>query len=193
MIGGAHLYNGIKAGLTTDRFGRSLSALNLNEGCYQIPPGNYFPTGQFTITVWCKLRAFGLWSNIVSFFNGILFDAIFFGFQASSSNPELSIFNGNISIADAKCPSAIQLNQWTHLTISFDQSLNFKIYVNANLTANANWNQPLKNTTRVYNFIGRADNYPGDKDLNAVLDELKIFNRALTQQEIQFEMNNDIY
>ncbi len=166
--------------------------MNLNEGCYRIPTGNYFPTGQFTITVWIKLKVYGFWSNIVSFFNGKLFDAIFFGFQSSSSMPELSIFNGNISIAGATSPS-IQLNEWTHLTISFDESLNFKIYVNANLTANSNWNKPLKNVTRIYNYIGRADNYPGDRDLNAIVDELKIFNRALTRQEIQFEMNNDIY
>ena len=52
-----------------------------------------------------------------------------------------------------------------------------------------NWNNSLINTTRILNYIGRGDNYPTQPDLNGTIDELKIFNRALSQQEIQFEMN----
>ena len=191
IIGGAHLFNGRNTGLTTDRFGRPLSALNLNEGSYQIPPGNYFPTGQFTITVWCKLRRNVFWSSIVSFFNGNHFDTIVLGFQNTYSIPVLEIFNGNILIANSASPSAIQLNVWTHLALSFDKNFNYRIYVNGNLVINANSIQPLKNTTRILNFFGRGDDYPVDKDLDAIIDEFKIFNRVLTQQEIKFEMNNN--
>ena len=69
VIGGAHLFNGTNAGLTEDRFGRPLSALNLNGGSYQLPSVNYFPTGRFTITVWIKLNNNGNWPSTVSFFN----------------------------------------------------------------------------------------------------------------------------
>ena len=51
----------------------------------------------------------------------------------------------------------------------------------------------MKNATRLFNFIGRTDNFPTIPDINAIIDELKIFNRALSQKEIQFEMNNNIY
>ena len=42
-----------------------------------------------------------------------------------------------------------------------------------------------------YNLIG-AGNLVSD-DLDADIDELKIFSRDLTKSEIQFEMNNDMY
>ncbi len=53
--------------------------------------------------------------------------------------------------------------------------------------------QKLNNNTRVFNYLGRSCNFAAgdDQDLNGVLDELKIFNKALSQQEIQNEMNND--
>ncbi len=76
MIGGAHLFNGKKAGLTNDIFDRTLSELNLNGGFYQIPSDNYFSAGQFKITVWCKLRQYGNWQNLFTSTNGIHFDTI---------------------------------------------------------------------------------------------------------------------
>ena len=56
IIEGAHLFNGSKAGLTSDRFGRPLSALILNgAGYYQLPPGNYFQAS-FTVSAWLYRR-----------------------------------------------------------------------------------------------------------------------------------------
>ena len=190
MIGGAHLYNGKKAGLTTDRFGRPLSALNLNRGYYQIPPGNYFPTGQFTITAWIKSRNFGYYPSVVTFANGYNFDTISFGFRDSIPiYSHFAIFNDNNLIASHPISSNILLGGWTYLTITFDKNLNIRIYVDANLADSSSSTQPLKNTTRVLNYVGRGDNYPTQPDIDAIIDELKIFNRALSQQEIQNEMN----
>ena len=191
VIGGAHLLNDINAGLTTDRFGRPISALDLNLGCYKIPNGNFFLTGQFTITVWIKLRDYGNYPCIVTFSGVNYLDLIFFGFNAASSRPEFSIYYGNTLIANSVSPLAIPLNEWTYLAITFDQNFNYLLYVNANLIKSANSNQSLKNITRTLNYVGRGW-YPNRPDLNGTIDELKMFNRALSQQEIQIEMNNNI-
>ena len=191
VIGGAHLFNGINAGLTEDRFGRPLSALNLNGGSYQLPSVNYFPTGRFTITVWIKLRQYGIWPSILTFWNGFKIDSIFLGFYSNSSNPEIAMYNNNTMIIDSVSTLAIQLNVWTHLAVTFDQLFNTRVFVNANLTKISNWNKPLKNITRLFNYIGRGENLR--PFLNGIIDELKLFNRALSQKEIQFEMNNNFY
>ena len=195
IIGGAHLYNGLNAGLTTDRFGRPLSALNLNQGCYQIPPGNYFQTGQLSITVWIKLQDNSFAPCIVSFSNGNELDTINFSIDQSTWKPYFGIYNGNSNIAYSLALSGIQLNEWTHLALTFDQNFNYLIYVNANLSIsdnlNVNLNQALKSTTRIYNYVGRGDDSSNQPNINATIDEFKIFNRALTKQEIQFEMNNN--
>ena len=81
------------------------------------------------------------------------------------------------------------MNEWTHLAFTFDQNLTNKIYINANLTISDSWHEPFNNITRIYNYVGRV-NDPDITDINGIIDELKIFNRALTQQEIHFEMNN---
>ena len=70
------------------------------------------------------------------------------------------------------------------MAFTFDQNLDANIYVNANLVISA---------TRILNYIGRGDFYPTQPVINAIIDELKIFNRALSQKEIQFEMKNNIY
>ena len=113
----------------------------------------------------------------------------------TTSRPEFSIFNVNSITADHVSQSAIQLNEWTHLAFTFDQYFKLGIYVNANLAISSymNLNQPLRNTIRIFNYIGRADGYPNQPDINAIIDELKIFNRALTQNEINFEMNNELF
>jgi hypothetical protein len=49
----------------------------------------------------------------------------------------------------------------------------------------------MESSISIY-YIGRGD-YSSQPDLNAKIDELKFFDRALTQQEIQFDMNNYIY
>ena len=45
------------------------------------------------------------------------------------------------------------------------------------------------------NYIGRSSwyEYADNIDADADFDELKIFNRGLTKQEILFEMNNEIF
>ena len=113
---------------------------------------------------------------IVSFDNGFHFEAIFFGFSVTTSRPDFSIFNVNSITADHVSQSAIQLNEWTHLTFTFDQYFKLGIYVNANLAISSymNLNQPLRNTTRILNYIGRGDFYPTQPVINAIIDELKI-------------------
>ena len=130
---------------------------------------------------------------IVTFSNENHFDTIFFGFDESSSKPNFGFINGYAQIAASFSPIEIQMNEWTHLAFTFDQNLNYRIYVNANLAVSSNSNQALKNTTRIFNYIGRGDNFPGDLYFNGIIDELKLFNRPLSQQEIQFEMNNNFY
>ena len=62
-------------------------------------------------------------------------------------------------------------------------------YFNASEVGSNVASQPLNNITRLYNYIGKscAGGYP---NLDGIVDELKIFNKELSQKEIEFEMNN---
>ena len=67
-----------------------------------------------------------------------------------------------------------------------------KIYYNGSLVGSSQTLQALNNKTRLYNLIGRSSNYAiGDPNIDAVLDELKIFNKELSQKEVELEMINN--
>ncbi len=70
-----------------------------------------------------------------------------------------------------------------------------KIYLNGTLVGNGTCSsnpacRPT-NVTRTLNFIGKSN--WGDANINAILDEIKIFSSALNQTEVQLEMTNDFY
>ena len=52
LIGNAHMSQGANTTFVSDRFGNENSALNLNGGWTQVPPGIYFNSPQITITAW---------------------------------------------------------------------------------------------------------------------------------------------
>ena len=64
------------------------------------------------------------------------------------------------------------------------------IYINAQQTASGPMTRP-RNVVRVNNHIGRSDLYPIDPNANAVIDDLRIFNRALDLNEITNLMNSN--
>ena len=61
-IGVAHMYCGVNASFTNDRFNNSNSAIDLNDGYYSIPPGEYV-CGDFTFSAWAYIR------NQLTYFN----------------------------------------------------------------------------------------------------------------------------
>ena len=60
------------------------------------------------------------------------------------------------------------------------------------MTGAANVTNRQLNVKRNISYIGKS-NWIADSNADADFDELKIFNRGLTKQEILFEMNNEIF
>ena len=194
VIGGAHLFEGYNAALTEDRFGRPLSALNLSIGYYKIPPGNYFQTGTFTITAWLKLRQHKRWARLIDFSNGwASIDAIFLNtYDPNSITSQFYLCNSTSKQIGRADSSLIPLNTWTHISMTYNStSTILKIYLNGTQNGISQTTQALMNIERLFNYIGRSSNFHGgDPHLDGVVDELKIFNKELSQKEIEFEMNN---
>ncbi len=189
VIGEAHLFNGSKACLTSDRFDRPISALSLNNGYYQMPSINYFPTGEFTITAWIYIRACNAFSRMFDFFNGPSIESIRLIICNPSNKTRFAYNNGTIQVNNLDT-SLLPFNKWNHIALSFGNN-NMSIYYNGIFNGSNVASQKLKNLTRLYNFIGRSSAIT-DPFMNGIIDDLKIFNKALNQKEIQFEMNNQI-
>jgi len=188
-IGNAHLYGGVNARLTNDRLGSANSALSLENGHYKVPPGVYFSGKQFTIMVWVKVRSFNLWSRILDFGNGRQNNVFFALTIDHTGNSAFAVLPGEVHSS-----LKLELNKWVHITAALNIP-HAGIYING-----VSYTRPLSafgdsvpNVVRNTNFIGRSNWWPQNADANAEYDELKIFDRALSQQEINNEMNNNKY
>jgi hypothetical protein len=82
----------------------------------------------------------------------------------------------------------LSFNQWTHIAATYDQA-NIKIYVNGVLTCTQANTNPLPNGTERW-LLGKcwdcSNYFPGK------MDEVRIWNVARTQTQIQNSMNSTI-
>jgi len=81
-------------------------------------------------------------------------------------------------------PSVVPVNTWTHLAATFDGSAT-RLFVNGVQVASQAQTAPLKTTTATLQ-IG-ADSYPSEF-FAGLIDEVRIYNRALSAAEIQSDM-----
>ena len=193
IVGGANLFGGSSSGKSfeLDRFGNQQSALYLNNAYYQMPSGVYF-AGDYTLSIWVKMNSINtVYDRIMSIgtstftVNSIVFSLVFNNVSkpyvfTSTNSP------GNNLIS----PTNLPLNQWTHVAFTLKGSIG-TIYLNGNNVKQATNIIPSK-INRTYNYFGTqvysgriTNQYP-----NAIFDEVKIFNRSLSQREIQFIINN---
>ena len=163
---------------TLDRFGNENSALALNGGWTQVPSGVYFNTPEFTISVWVYPRQVGSYSRIIDFGNGNSSDNILLALSESNSlMPILQIYSGPNILISAISRQNLTLNNWQLVTATFDGT-NSRIYLNGNLTVESDQEFNLT-------YIERPNCYIGKSNLNSILDDLRFYNKSLTQKEIE--------
>jgi hypothetical protein len=174
------MYNGYNVGFVKDRFGNPNSAIRFIDGYYQVPTGVYFK-GDFTISLWLKTNLFVSYSNILEFTNGQYLVSI----NSNSYDrfiPQLKI---SFYYSDSYVYSSqfdILKGQWTHLVTTLSGTTG-SFYINGMLVGQS-FNMFIpRNVNRTSNFIGKNSwNYYGN--LWADLDDLRIYDRALSQTEI---------
>ena len=94
-----------------------------------------------------------------------------------------AIFNGTESyVASA---GAIPLNTWTHLAATYDGTT-LKIYINGTLSSSKTATGDVQSNANPLRIGG---NYPYGQFFEGKIDEVRVYNRALSQSEIQASMN----
>jgi hypothetical protein len=153
-----------------------------------VPPGVYFTGGPYTVTAWVKMIQANYQSRLFDFGNGQTSDNVFLAISHdTSSKPYLKIFNGTVASSDLLSSSILTLGAWTHLASVFDGS-RVLIYLNGTLVLNQLVNVFPRNIVRQKCFVGKSNSFT-DQDANAYFDEIKIYNRNLSNQEIAQDLN----
>jgi hypothetical protein len=177
-INGNDLYEPNNVHLTTDRLGNSNSAIQLENGYLTAPLGVYF-ANSFTITIWFKLNSIRYNQRIIDFGNGIN-DNVVIGFDEFNSHLVVMIFDESYK-TEIISKTATNLNAWTYLAVVFNEG-KAEIYFNGTLDSFGLLYIP-RNVKRFSNYIGKY-NWAGNQNINACIDELKIFKIDINLYEI---------
>jgi hypothetical protein len=184
-IGSAHMTQGALTSFIEDRFGCPYSALALNGGWTQVPPGIYFDTPEFTITVWIYPQQVGLWARVIDFGSGPAANNIFL---SQYSTPTFRIYTNLIYVIEAASAISLHTNKWQFIAVTFNSNSS-RIYFDGQLTIISNQSFTLyRILNRTNCFIGKS-NWAGDGYSYSYLDDLRFYNKSLSQGEIVELMN----
>jgi len=148
--------------------------------------GVYFNTN-FTIEAWIYPRAHSIWARVLDFSNtnttsGINECVVLTFCDASGLRPHLRVGQKSFTATQA-----LRLNEWVHLAATLNGT-NATLYANGVAIGAGTVSQPL-NVVRNNSKFG-ASNSPGEPNADFVLDELRIWNVALTPAQIAAGMTN---
>ena len=176
---------GESIGFTQDRFNNPNGAIFMNPGYYILPPGIYF-NNTFSFLVWSKILVFVPYSRIIDCGNGSNLDNFVVSFLYSSNfTLYTSIYRGSAVSQVVTITNKLPVNTWFHLAVIYDGQY-LMLYVNGNLAANFT-SGALLGVVRNKCYIGRSNwNNP---DAYACYDDLMIYNRALSSNEVHNCMN----
>jgi len=185
--GGATLFGGINYSFVPDRFCTLNSAIYLNSGYLQVPNGVYFSGSYASFTVWIYLKSYQYYSRIFDFGNGPCSDNVGLAmFETSSQIYGLTCQNSSKSFKSLKAQSIINLNQWYFVAFVLSGTSGY-IYVNGSLITNGTLFAP-NNIIRTNNYIGKSNRIT-DSNADAIYDEIKIYQGALSSSAIMNEYN----
>jgi ABC-type transport system substrate-binding protein len=174
--------------------GKFAKALDFNgvDGYVQIPQSSSLDvSAQVTVEAWVNLRAYvdstGMNSHIVSRSDNMGSPYyVLATFVNGSINYDIGPFSGYHSSV-----ATLPLNSWTHLAMTYDGA-SVCLYING--VADSNYAQSGSiPTTSNWLAIGCKPTAPYGGPgtyayTNGIIDDVRIYNRALNQQEIQDEM-----
>ncbi|MEM3616896.1 MAG: LamG-like jellyroll fold domain-containing protein [Candidatus Bathyarchaeia archaeon] len=175
------------------RFGKALSFDGVDDYVRIEPSSSLDVTSQITVEAWVYPRAYvdsnGDNSHIISrcAFNG---GAIYVLQTYSPTSTKAGYAVNQIPWHHASSAD-LPLNTWTHLAMTYDGTT-VKLYINGEFDSSYAQSGPIEVTSNWLAFgckptgpWGGAGTYAY---FNGIIDEVRIYNRALSQQEIQTDM-----
>ncbi len=167
--------------------GRSGNAVNLDgsDDYVSLPAGVVNGLSDFTIAAWVKLDTVSNWARIFDFGTGTTVNMFLTPRNSVSSVVRFAITTGgNSSEQQINGSAALPTGSWVHVAVAKAGNVG-TLYVNGTAVGtNSNMTlspSSLGNTTQ--NWLGRSQ-YSADPYLDGQLDDLCIYNRALSASEI---------
>ena len=179
--------NGTINGATSNasgKFGRALSFDGTNDRV-DVPDADSLDlsTGM-TLEAWVKPTTNSGWRTAMLKERGN--DLLYALYTSNGSKPRAETFNGVENTAAGT--TALPLNAWSHVAATYDNA-NLRFYVNGALVATKATSGAMPNTTGALRIGGNA---VWGEYFSGLIDEVRVYNRALNASEIDFDMKNAV-
>lgn len=180
----------VNTGFGLDRFNKSNSSISMNPGYFNVPPGVYFTGGSFTISGWVQPISFNRNSYFFSCGNGPRSDNIYLAISNGVNGiPYAGIWKGSTSLNIIGSEVGLVMGEWAYLASVYNIS-HLLIYLNGQLVGWGDITGELnQNIWKTMCFLGRSNWYPTEHDVSAYFDEIRIYERDLSEEEIITNMN----
>jgi hypothetical protein len=173
---------------TTGRYGNAISFDGVNDFVTAPDSASLDLTTTGTIEAWVRLNAVGLWHGLIAKGNANTDSAHNYALEVTNGNRARCILGngGTFQVLDSVLTLAA--GTFRHLACTWNGTT-LALYVDGALNASAAQTvTPAGNTAPL--FLGQ---FGGNSDrLNGILDEVRIYSRALAVGEIQADMNTPI-
>jgi hypothetical protein len=159
-------------------------AVDFNNGAIDL--GDITLGGAVTLQAWVNLdgNTQSAMSRIFDLGNGAANSNLILGFN-TNNKLYMSAFDGSTS-STSTSPSSIPNSGWQHITFSISDAGAATVYLNGEVFHTFATQVPDQ-TTRTSNFIGDS-NWSQDPAFDGYIGEAAVWNRELTQQEVQASM-----
>ncbi len=170
---------------TTDRNGNTNQAFYFDGVNDYIDLGDWENGGPMSFTFWARWDAFNNYSRIIDLGNGSSSNNIIVANYQTGNTFLFSIYK-NSSETQFRSTSAITSGKWDYFAVTVDNNGIMTIYKNGiQIEQKLNGVTPNK-LLRSAQFIGKS-NFSADGYFKGAIDELKIYNKALSADEIRLD------
>ena len=167
---------------TAGRFGRALSFNGTSSLVTINDAAALRLTSAMTLEAWVRPTASASWRTAVLKETS---GGLAYGLYASDASSRPGGFLRIGSDVDATAPSAIALNAWTHLAATYDGAT-LRLFVNGTQVASRALTGSIVSSTQPLRIGG---NQVWGEYFAGLIDEVRVYNRALSAAEIQADMN----
>jgi hypothetical protein len=171
---------------TAGRYGAALSFDGINDWVTVADAASLDLTNRLTVEAWVFPTALNSWETVVlKEAPGDLVYALYGDNNARRPGAWLRLAGVSTS---AVGPAVLPLNGWSHLAMTYDGA-QVSLFVNGTLVRSVARTGLMSNTTGALRIGGNA---VWTEFFNGRIDEVRIYNRALTASEIQADMATPI-
>jgi glucose/arabinose dehydrogenase/PKD repeat protein len=166
---------------TSGKFGRALSFDGTNDRVDVPDASSLDLTTGMTLEAWVKPTTNVGWRTVILKERGS--DLLYALYSSNGSKPRVESYTGAENTAAGT--TTLPLNAWSHLAATYDGT-NLRFYLNGALQTTKATTGAMPNTTNPLRIGGNA---VWGEYFSGLIDEVRVYNRALSAAEIGTDMN----